>query len=221
MNRSRASRGFSFIEVLVVMGIISILASMVVVLIPRLNERAARTKSQDNLRSIAMMFIGQASSRVSAKWPPYNGKNFTLSPIAYGEIRATNREDLAIFFAPNDQLYTTENVNWDRYKDITKDNLKSDQDFHECTSYAGRRNKDRDHLLTANRIEEGALILCDDDDGPLHHTQGLVVATANGAARFMTWEELGMAEPEDPDNPARFLGEAASSDKLRGLDSSN
>ena len=221
MQRTRAQSGFTFIEILVVMGIITVLTSMVVVLIPMMNERSNRTKSLDNIGSIAKFMMANAAGRTSAKWPPYNGKNFTLAPVAYGDLNANNQRALGVFFSPGDQQFTTESVDWKRYKDVTKENLKNDVDFHELTSYAGRRNKDKDYMLTQNRIEEGAIIICDDDDGPLHHSKGLCCAFADGGAQFMEWDYFGMSEPDDSDSPPRILGEEATSDKLRALDSSN
>ena len=221
MQRTRAASGFTFIEILVVMGIITVLTSMVVVLIPIMNERSSRTKSMDNLRSIATFMQARAAGATSAKWPPYNGKNFTLAPVAYGDVSEKNQRALAIFFSPQDTLYTTESVDWARYTEVSRDNLKNDVDFHELTSYAGRRNGIKEYVLTQNRIAEGAIIMCDDDDGPLHHAAGLCCAFGDGGTQFMDWEALGMEEPEDPDMPPRFLGEEASNDKLRALDSSN
>lgn len=221
MQRTRAASGFTFIEILVVMGIITVLTSMVVVLIPMMNERSSRTKSMDNLRSIATFMQAHAAGATSAKWPPYNGKNFTLAPVAYGEVSAKNQRQLAIFFSPQDTIYTTASVDWERYKEVTKDALKNAVDFHELTSYAGRRNDMREYTLTQNRINEGAIILCDDDDGPLHHAKGLCCAFGDGGTNFMDWDSFGLEEPDDPDMPPRFLGEEATNEKLRALDSSN
>lgn len=217
---SRHERGFTFIEILVVMGIITVLMSMVVVVIPMMNERSSRTKSQDNLRNLSMFFQARTAG-TTAKWPSYDGKNFTLAPLTFGDVSAKNPQQLALFFSPGDVKYKADEVNYERYKEVTKDNLKNDVDFHELTSYAGRRNSQDEFRLTPNRIQEGAIILCDDDDGPLHHVKGLCVAAAGGGVRFAEWDEFGMTEPDEPDNPERFLADEATNDELRALSSSH
>ena len=217
LKHRRRQAGFSFIEILVVMGIISVLATMVVVLIPVVTERGNRTKSLDNLKNLATMVIERGAGRTSGKWPRYDGKNFVLSLVANGQINKKNQRALTSLFSPGDELYTTEVVEWKRYLEVTKDALKADADFHELTSYAGRRNKDREFLLNQQSVEEGAIIMCDDDDGPLHHGAGLCCAFADGGSSFLEWDELGMEEPENSKDPAPFLGEEASSDKLQAL----
>ena len=215
LKHRRRQAGFSFIEILVVMGIISVLATMVVVLIPVVTERGNRTKSIDNLRSITTTIMTRGTGRTSGKWPRFDGKNFVLSVVAYpGGINAKNERALATLFSPGDELYTTDVVDFKRYQEVKVDALKSDADFHELTSYAGRRNRGRDYLLSQKSVEEGALIMCDDDDGPLHHTAGLCCAFADGSTAFMEWEEFGMVEPEED---AQFLGEEAENEELEAI----
>ena len=131
-TRTRPQGGFSFIEILVVMGIITLLASMVVVIIPIINERAARTKSQDNVKNLVMMM--QAMSTNISQWPPYNGKNFVLAPLAHGIHSADSPSGLEVFFSPSDPQYKTSGVDIERYRGITKQKLKNGDDFHELTS---------------------------------------------------------------------------------------
>ena len=82
-------------------------------------------------------------------------------------------------------------------------------DVHDLTSYAGRRNTDRTHLITGDKIKMGVPVLCDDDDGPIHDPDGLVIAFTDGSARHYEWADLGMEPPEKPDDPAPFLGDDA------------
>ncbi len=220
-TRTRPQGGFSFIEILVVMGIITLLASMVVVIIPIINERAARTKSQDNVKNLVIMM--QAINTNISQWPGYNGKNFVLAPLAHGIHNADAPGALEVFFSPSDPQYKTANVDIDRYKGITKQKLRNGDDFHELTSYAGRRNGEGNEfvLASSDTSSKGLICFSDDDDGKLHHEAGLVVGFANGRAVFMEWEELGTPKPKDVTNYERFLGESASSELLRMLSSSN
>ncbi|MDJ0521613.1 MAG: prepilin-type N-terminal cleavage/methylation domain-containing protein [Planctomycetota bacterium] len=225
MTTAKTSRqaGFSFIEILVVMGIISVLVSMVVVLIPNIQEKSRQTKSKDNVRNMITIMIGERTSKVSGGWPRYSGKNFVLSLIAHKKVSIKNSQNIEMFFSPGDSLYTMEDVDLDRYKDVTKSALKNDTDFHELTSYAGRRNSsnDREHVITPADEKDGVMIICDDDDGPLHHPDGIVAGYTNGAVRFMTWDDLELPEPEDARNPEPFLGDDSEHPQLVHLWGSN
>ena len=213
----RRQGGFSFIEILVVMGIISVLVSMVVVIIPTIQEKARQTKSKDNVRSLATLMLSRRTERVTGGWPRYSGKNFVLSTVAFNLVDARNKQNLEIFFSPGDEEYTLDDVNPDRYKEVTKDSLKRQEDFHELTSYAGRRNGDKEFRITPNQEKQGTMIICDDDDGPLHHPDGIVAAYSNGSVRFMPWDEMDMRPPENPDQPEPFLGDEAENDELRKM----
>jgi len=216
-GKSSRQAGFSFIEILVVMGIISVLVSMVVVLIPNIQEQSRRTKSKDNVRTMITLMIGRRTAKVSGGYPPYNGKNFVLSLVATGQLDRRNKQNLEVLFSPGDQLYTMEKVDLDRYKDVKKSALKQDADFHELTSYAGRRNRDPEHLITSDQEKQGTMMICDDDDGALHHSDGIVTGWTNGSTRFMEWEELDMLAPEDPDHPDPFLGDDSENEYLQHM----
>ncbi len=209
--------GFSFIEILVVMGIISVLVSMVVVLIPNIQEQSRKTKSVDNVRSMIILMVARRTGKISGGYPPYNGKNFVLSLVATGQLDRRNPQNLEVLFSPGDQSYNMERVDIERYKDVKKSALKQGADFHELTSYAGRRNADQEHLVTSDQEKMGTMLICDDDDGALHHSDGLVTGWSNGAARFMEWEEFDMLAPEDPDHPEPFLGDDTENEMLQHM----
>jgi hypothetical protein len=89
--------------------------------------------------------------------------------------------------------------------------LRSGIDVRALTSYAGRRNAptDRAYVLTPAKLKKRVPIICDDDDGPCHHPDGLVVGYSDGSVRFVEWADLGMPEPADLDDPEPFLGDDA------------
>lgn len=218
--RRRSESGFSFIEILVVMGIITLLTSMVVVVIPLITERANQTKSRDNVKSLLTYMLDMKLSK--GGYPPYSGKCFTLAPIAYGMIDPEGAGSLDVFFSPADQYLKLGKVDVARYKEVTKNALKSGTDFNELTSYAGRLNASKDCLLIDSaQAAKDTLCLCDDDDGPLHHSGGLVVGFSGGKSDFWDWDQLGMSKPSNTKNPDPFLGESASSDMLRCLSKGN
>ena len=79
----RRQAGFSFIEILVVMGIISVLVSMVVVVVPMIQEKAKRTLSAaDDKRLI----------RELTKTAPRNDGTPDRTPEAAARERTARRE---------------------------------------------------------------------------------------------------------------------------------
>ena len=212
--RSRQA-GFSFIEILVVMAIIGVLATMVVALVPMIQEKGRQAKSKDNVKSLITFMIARRTGKVSGGWPKYNGKNFVLSVVATNDLDQRRRENLELLFSPGDVLYTLEDVDDKRYEEVNKKSLK-DGDFHELTSYAGRRNQERDFLITPDQEKIGTLLICDDDDGPLHHPDGMVCGYSSGDVRFNEWDYWDMTKP-DPDNPDEFLGDASSNEELQRM----
>lgn len=214
----RREGGFTFIEILVVMGIIVVLMGMIAVVVPRVQEQSRRTQSIHNVQNLATLLVDKCA--LKNRWPRLSGKRFTLSVVGLGLIEAKNPDNLEVFFSPGDSKYNLDLVNPARYLDFAKkmDVLKN-TDCHELTSYAGRRNGDDEYLLTPARMNEVVPIICDDDDGPLHHPAGLVIAYSDAHAGFKDWEELHAQEPSDPNNPEPFLGDSATTDILKGLSS--
>jgi type II secretory pathway pseudopilin PulG len=219
--RRRPEGGFSFIEILVVMGIITLLTSMVVVVIPIIREKGNQTKSRSNVQNILTM-MNSINTNPNA-WPPYNGKNFTLAPFAHGVAKADAPGVIDGFFSPGDAWLKKDRLvdAEARYKEITKAKLKAGaEDYSELTSYAGRLNNEKDFVLTtSDSSKKGTISFCDDDQGPLHHAGGLIVGFSNALVDFLDWEALEMPEPKNVREPEPFLGENAPSDLLRPMSS--
>jgi hypothetical protein len=206
--------GFAFIEVVIVVVVIKLLVALVITLLPRVSESSRRVQSINNVRNLLDLTIMR---QIRRGWPHYDGKNFVLHVVAAGDIDVRNRQLLEVFFSPGDTLYSLGRVDVERYKEINVTSLKHG-DFHELTSYAGRRNADKEFVITADQEARGVPVICDDDDGPLHHRDGIIVGYTNRSVRLMEWEELGI-EPPDPRDPEPFLGDAATTDELRALSS--
>jgi prepilin-type N-terminal cleavage/methylation domain-containing protein len=217
--RTHRQGGFSFIEILVVMGIMSLLATMVVVLIPVMTERANQAKSRDNVGNLVKMMLVRSQDKGQG-YPSYNGKCFVLSPIADGILDPDAPGACEVFFSPGDAYLKLENVDRAKYKEIDSKKLRAGEDFRTLTSYAGRTNGVKGCIMTpAVSNEIGTLMICDDDDGPIHHAAGLMVGFRDGRVEFLKWEELEMTKPKDPANPEPFLGDSAESPKLKCISS--
>lgn len=225
MKPSRTTRqaGFSFIEILVVMAIISVLVSMVVFIVPMIQEKTKQTKSVDNVRGMLQYFIG-AGVGLEKQWPKLNGKNFVLWLVATNKIDRRDDKQLMILFSPGDTNYTFEGAGGIKaYETLTLQTLNTENsDVLKLTSYAGRRNKEKEHALTADELSKNAILICDDDDGPLHHKGGIVIGYSGGAARFVEWSDLpNMTPPANPKEPEGFLGDNSPNEDLKNMSSQN
>ena len=219
---NRREAGFSFIEILVVMAIISVLATMVVVVVPMIQEKAKQTKSKANVSSLISFYTAYGCG-LEKPWPSFNGKNFVLWLVASNQIDRRREQNLDVLFSPGDQHYTREKTSTKDWEGITMAALKSEghDDFRKLTSYAGRRAKEKAHELTADELSKGALIICDDDDGPLHHPKGLVMGYSGGDVRFQSWTDLDVPPPADEKNPDGLLGDGSSNEELKHMSSAN
>lgn len=212
----RRESGFTFVEILVVMGIIVTLMGMVVVIVPHVLKKARRAESLSNVRSLAQLLSDRS---ISSGWPRYDGKRFVLSLVAHRIIDVRNPDNVELLYSPGDFWYTSELSPLELYREITPQALRAGVDVHTLTSYAGRRNATREHLITPDRLNQTVPILCDDDDGPVHDPDGLVMGFTDGGARFYEWGELDMEQPDDKDAPRPFLGDDATDGRgwLQGL----
>ena len=211
----RRQAGFSFIEILVVMAIITVLVGAVVVVIPRVLEKSRQTQSINNVRNMLDLMLDR---KIEKGWQLYDGKNFVLYLVAAGQIDIRNKQNLEVFFSPGDVHYALKAIDPARYKDINSNSLKNSH-FPELTSYAGRRNGTQDFRITPDQESKGVPIISDDDVGPLHHPSGLIMGYTNRNVRLMEWEDLGISPPEDRDNPEPMLGDQATNEDLRALSS--
>ena len=220
--RRFAQAGFSFIEILVVMGIISVLVSMVVVVVPFIREKGKRTKSIDNVRTMILYFTGSGAG-LETHWPKYNGKDFVLWLVATKKIDKADDKQLGILFSPGDEYLTFDApCVKEAFKEFGPTSIgSSNQNNLKLTSYAGRRNNTKEHLLSSAEQQKNGIIICDDDDGALHHKDGLVCGYVGGAARFVDWNDLGVPEPSDPNDPKGILGDTSPSDELKHMSSQN
>lgn len=171
--------------------------------------RAQIAQSKSNMRRLLAMWVERASTRRTGRWPRYSGKNFVLSLVALGKI---NHKNPAILFSPGDPRLSADAVDRERYKLVTRKALKSQaESFDDLTSYAGRRNGDREYLITPDAEARNVPILAD----PHFARHGIVLlGHVDGTVTELSLKDAGMPIPEE-DEP--ILGEDASLEILEAL----
>jgi len=154
---------------------------------------AAKAKSIDNLRTLGLYFVA-AGLGLEKPWPKYSGKAFVLWLVASNKIDRRDPKQLEILFSPADDTRSLEKAGGvEAYAKLTLESLKTpDPTLGALTSYAVRRNAEREHFLTAEEQSRGAAILAD-----LSFADGAVVAFVGGSAKWLTRAELGLG-PDDP-----------------------
>lgn len=160
-----------------------------------------RTKSIDNLRALTMYLTDIALNK---GFPPVSGRAFVLWPVAMRVADPVQVARASDFLSPADKGAGPAPTVQD-YEGVTKAALKAGGDFRRLTSYVGRRNAEKEYVLTMSDVEEP--ILAD-----LHFADGAIVAFVSGKVRWLTREELGLG-PTDP----IVAGEASLSPLLKKL----
>jgi hypothetical protein len=139
-------------------------------------------------------------------WPKYSGKAFVLWLVASNKLDRRDARQLEILFSPADAARSLAKAGGvEAYAKLTLEALKqADPARGALTSYAGRRNAEREHVLTAEEQSRMAAILAD-----LSLPDGAIVGFAGGSAAD---DPRGAwARAERPDR----RGEAAVADPAR------
>ena len=168
----------------------------------------ARKASMKNVSDMIRLYQAHGAG-LSKPWPKYNGKRFILWLVATNTIDRASPDALAILFSAGDRTRGVEKAGGPAaYQRVTLDSLRSESaDLGGLTSYLGRRNGEKAHMLTAAELERGAPIIAD-----LSFPDGAIVGFTGGAVKWMTREDLGIA-PGQPIAP----GEASPSEILRAF----
>jgi prepilin-type N-terminal cleavage/methylation domain-containing protein len=164
-------KGFTLIEILVVVTIIGVLAGLVVVLIPKSQEKMQIAECQNHQRQICSMLQTE-----DAAWRR-SGANIPLYFVKKGDISGTN---LKMLFCPGDQQNTPETVGGeDAYKNLDLDI----QQYEHLTSYAGRDQTRKDCQVKKGTTSP-EVMLCDDSEKH-HNSKGFVCGYNDGSARWI------------------------------------
>lgn len=166
-------KGFTLIEILVVVTIIGVLAGLVVVLIPKTQEKQQIMECQNNQRQICAMLVAD-----DGKAWQMSGPNIALYFVKKGDISGSN---LKLLFCPGDaQKENLVNAGGeDAYKNL---DLKSQQYDH-LTSYAGR-DQTNANCAVKKGTTSPEVMLCDDSEDH-HNKKGFVCGYNDGSAKWI------------------------------------
>lgn len=189
-------KGFTLIEILVVVTIIGVLAGLVVVLIPKAQEKSAITECTSNVKGIAGILVGMK------KFPNYSGPNMILYLVRNKDLQG--ERSLSTLFCPG---HGEEFPGEEHYKDL---DLKTKQDYGHLTSYAGR-----DQTNEKCRVRKGGApkVLVADEDERYHNNKGFVCGYTDGSATFRTKVDNWDLDIETPVQ----VGEGSEVDELKCL----
>jgi len=192
-------KGFTLIEILVVVTIIGVLAGLVVVLIPKGQFEAKKAECMNNIRQIVGILEPMGTS-----YPKYAGPNLMLYLVKRGELKG--KDSLDLLFCPGDEKESLQDAGGeDGYKDL---DLKKQGEYGELTSYAGRS---RTGDCAAKKGSSQPVVLVCDDDEDHHDKKGLVCGLTGGAVKWRhKVDDWGM----DVETPVE-IGEASNVDELK------
>jgi len=157
---SRRIRGFSLIEILVVIAIISLLATLGVRAALNAREAGTVTKCRDNLKQMGQVMLLYHDQRNKGKWPKESGIRFLLTLHRAGELSGRNSET---FLCPG-----------------TQDSNDTGSSGEPGSSYDDWENLDSSTISYAGRDQQGSpikgnslseiIIGSDDNEGRANHT---------------------------------------------------
>jgi len=167
-------KGFTLIEILVVVTIIGVLAGLVVVLIPKGQFEAKKTECLSNVKNLVGMLT------IERDYPTkYGGANLILQLIKRGKLEG--EDSLKILFCPGDK-----NETWDDAGGIEAYgpslDISKKGEYDELTSYAGRDQTNKQCRASSGAAKQ-VILVCDDSEDH-HDGKGFVVGLTGGAAKF-------------------------------------
>ncbi|MHC4932249.1 MAG: type II secretion system protein [Planctomycetota bacterium] len=166
-------KGFTLIEILVVVTIIGVLAGLVVVLIPKGQFEAKKTECMSNVRGIVSLLTATGGLR----FPEHGGSNLILYLVKKGDIEG--EDNLKTLFCPGDMEESYDKAGGaEAFKDL---DLKKKGEYDHLTSYAGRDQLRKN--CAAKKGGKTVVLVCDDSEDH-HDAKGLVVGLSNGAAKY-------------------------------------
>ncbi len=166
-------KGFTLIEILVVVTIIGVLAGLVVVLIPKANETKDITNCTNNQRQFVGLLVGGSSGDMDA-WRR-SGPNLLLQFVRKGDI---GEESYKILFCPGDLQEGLESAGGAAaYKNL---DMKL-REYDKLTSYAGR---DQENGKCTVKPGQGRTIIMSDDSEDHHNKKGFVCGYSDGSIEW-------------------------------------
>jgi prepilin-type N-terminal cleavage/methylation domain-containing protein len=190
-TRSRgAERGFTLVEILVVITIIAALISIVAAVIPRATQANRRAQCANNLRQIGGMLVERQTDKGLGS---RGGSAMLLQTYTLGMIK---RGDERVFICPGDRIIRGQNLDDPEFKK-RYENIDLNRVDPLIISYAGINRKL--HPLRPDSKEKQAWGAdCQGEDHRSgHHQSGLNVLFEDASVLFLDSEALELG-PEDP-----------------------
>jgi prepilin-type N-terminal cleavage/methylation domain-containing protein len=189
VRRARRSgeRGFTLVEILVVITIIAALIGIVAAVVPQAQQASRKLQCANNLKNIGTMLVERVTA--SKGLGVRGGAAMLLQ--TYRPLGMIKKGDERVFLCPGDVIGRQQNIDdpefRKRYETLDLDHI----DPVLC-SYAGRNTKL--YPFKADSDEKQAWACdCQGDDGRTgHHKGGLNVLYEDGSVRFMDRESLGL-----------------------------
>jgi prepilin-type N-terminal cleavage/methylation domain-containing protein len=166
-------KGFTLIEILVVVTIIGVLAGLVVVLIPKGQFEANKTECISNVKDLVGLL-----EKTGQQYPPYSGPNLLLYFVIKGEI-AKDEDKLRKLFCPGHLTAWDQSGGIEAYKSL---DLTKQGEYDQLSSYAGRDQKSKECGI--RRGEQATYVLVCDEDEAYHNKKGLVVGLSGGSVKW-------------------------------------
>ncbi|MGQ0551846.1 MAG: type II secretion system protein [Planctomycetota bacterium] len=189
VRRGRGQRGFSLIEILVVITIIGLLMTLAFGPVQNALDAGKVTKCMTNLRGIGQSLSIYVNQRNKGRWPTESGMRFLLVLHKHGELKGKNSE---IFLCPgtgdrNDLGASGEDgSSYDDWETIDSATI----------SYAGRDQAN--HPVRGSDLAE-VIIAADDNEFGGNHRSITNYLHANGSVRSydieIEGEDLLKADP--------------------------
>jgi len=181
----RDERGFTLVEILVVITIIAALISIVAAVIPKAAAANRKVQCANNLKNIGGMLQERA---ITKGMGTRGGSAMLLQTYTLGLIR---KGDEKVFLCPGDIIIRGQNLDDQefrkRYESI--DLAKIDPLL---ISYAGRNRKTHP-LRPDSREKQGWAVDCQGDDGKTgHHQGGVNILYDDSSVVFLDNEALGV-----------------------------
>ncbi|MCG3134774.1 MAG: hypothetical protein HMLKMBBP_02141 [Planctomycetes bacterium] len=186
----RQQKGFTLIEIMVVIAIIAGLVGTVVIVIPQVQEKSRKTSCAQNLGQLGTTYVGIRQEKLGKM--KYDGAALFLSwRKAKNPIREREEQ---VLICPGDQTITGDFGSQKAIDAYNNVDLASPPD--DLCSFAVRDFTNHPTKVSSGTAE---IIACDKQgaDGETdHHIDGLNIVMDNGSAKFFSREELSIS-PND------------------------